>query len=258
MSVDEVTSINTKRFFLPAWAISLTLHGAVIGVALAFATQVKPILQQDLFQWDVALVEAAKSSVPSEPVESVTAPPQPMPKSVPQSRLKRVTEVSQVVSPPEKTIKPASSVEQHIETPQVREEPVEQRVVPGVEVVPVLEHPAPLADGLGRPCHLDEFGPGDETFDLWQLDTDLARAAHGHTLGGILRCRRCGDGHSGLAQRKAAGQPTPDVDGIVFDEDARLGVGGDWTAGGRVEGAFLSGLALAGRVLGLAEVPGLA
>lgn len=149
LSVDEVTSINTKRFFLPAWAISLTLHGAVIGVALAFATQVKPILQQDLFQWDVALVEAAKSSVPSEPVESVTAPPQPMPKSVPQSRLKRVTEVSQVVSPPEKTIKPASSVEQHIETPQVREEPVEQRVVevaePKTEPVAETTVPEPVA-----------------------------------------------------------------------------------------------------------------
>ncbi|MBS2011419.1 MAG: FAD-dependent oxidoreductase [Deltaproteobacteria bacterium] len=36
----------------------------------------------------------------------------------------------------------------------------------------------------------------------------------------------------------------------LFDDDARLGVGGDWTSGGRVEGAFLSGVALAGRVLG--------
>jgi hypothetical protein len=37
----------------------------------------------------------------------------------------------------------------------------------------------------------------------------------------------------------------------LFDDDARLGVGGDWSAGGRVEGAFLSGVALAGRVLSL-------
>jgi len=36
-----------------------------------------------------------------------------------------------------------------------------------------------------------------------------------------------------------------------FDADRALAVGGDWTAGGRVEGAFLAGQALAGRILGL-------
>lgn len=36
---------------------------------------------------------------------------------------------------------------------------------------------------------------------------------------------------------------------MLFDREAKLGLGGDWTAGGRVEGAFLSGLALAQRVL---------
>jgi renalase len=45
--------------------------------------------------------------------------------------------------------------------------------------------------------------------------------------------------------------------GALFDEEARVGAAGDWAAGGRVEGAFLSGVALAGRVLGLPEgVPG--
>jgi hypothetical protein len=38
--------------------------------------------------------------------------------------------------------------------------------------------------------------------------------------------------------------------GALFDEDVRVGLGGDWACGGRVEGAFLSGVALAGRVLG--------
>ncbi len=41
--------------------------------------------------------------------------------------------------------------------------------------------------------------------------------------------------------------------GALFDEDVRVGLGGDWACGGRVEGAFLSGVALAGRVLGLPE-----
>jgi photolyase PhrII len=43
--------------------------------------------------------------------------------------------------------------------------------------------------------------------------------------------------------------------GALFDEDLRVGLGGDWACGGRVEGAFLSGIALAGRVLGLPELP---
>ena len=41
--------------------------------------------------------------------------------------------------------------------------------------------------------------------------------------------------------------------GALFDEDARVGLGGDWACGGRVEGAVRSGVALAGRVLGLPE-----
>ncbi len=41
--------------------------------------------------------------------------------------------------------------------------------------------------------------------------------------------------------------------GALFDEDVRVGASGDWACGGRVEGAFLAGVALAGRVLGLPE-----
>ncbi|GAB4197507.1 MAG: NAD(P)-binding protein [Sandaracinaceae bacterium] len=45
--------------------------------------------------------------------------------------------------------------------------------------------------------------------------------------------------------------PTSHDGEVLFDDEARIGAGGDWSAGGRVEGAFLSGVALAGRVLGL-------
>jgi hypothetical protein len=43
--------------------------------------------------------------------------------------------------------------------------------------------------------------------------------------------------------------PTPLDRGALFDEEARVGLGGDWACGGRIEGAFLSGLELADRVL---------
>jgi predicted NAD/FAD-dependent oxidoreductase len=39
-------------------------------------------------------------------------------------------------------------------------------------------------------------------------------------------------------------------DGCVFDAESRLAVAGDWCNGGRIEGAFLSGVAAAGRLLG--------
>jgi renalase len=47
--------------------------------------------------------------------------------------------------------------------------------------------------------------------------------------------------------------PRPLDVGALFDDDARVGLGGDWARGGRVEGAFLSGVALAGRLLGAAQ-----
>ncbi len=42
---------------------------------------------------------------------------------------------------------------------------------------------------------------------------------------------------------------TPLACGALFDDEGRVGLGGDWASGGRIEGAFLSGLALADRVL---------
>ncbi len=48
-----------------------------------------------------------------------------------------------------------------------------------------------------------------------------------------------------------AAVPEPLDVGALWDAEARLAVCGDWCQGGRVEGAFLSGMAAAGRVLQL-------
>ena len=45
--------------------------------------------------------------------------------------------------------------------------------------------------------------------------------------------------------------PTSPLEGrCLFDADSKIGACGDWCGGPRVEGAFLSGSAVAGRVLG--------
>jgi protein TonB len=150
-------STDETRFFFPAWGISLTLHGAAVGLAFAFATQVKPILPEDIFTWDVALVEAAKPESMSEQVPSAMSPEQAPAKIASQPRLKRTTEVSQAVKTLEQKIepppiKPAPMIEQKIENSQPREEPIEQHIVERTEsteskVEPVIEtkEPEPVA-----------------------------------------------------------------------------------------------------------------
>ena len=86
------------------------------------------------------------------------------------------------------------------------------------------------------------FRDPPEQIERLLLD-DLARV-----LGmGAIRARA-----STLQRWRFARSPSP-LESPLFDDEGRIGIGGDWTAGGRVEGAFLSGVALAGRVLGLPE-----
>ena len=153
-----MTSTDETRFFFPAWGISLALHGAAVGLAFAFATQVKPILPEDVFKWDVALVEAAKPDSISEQSPSVVPPEQPSAKTLSQPHPKRATEVPQAVKPLERKIespppiKPAQMIEQKIENPQPREEPSERRIAERTDsteskVEPVVEakEPEPVA-----------------------------------------------------------------------------------------------------------------
>lgn len=137
-----MTSTNEYRFFFPAWGISLVLHGVVVGLALAFVAQVKPVVQEDLFTWDVALVQQANPDSKSEPVEAVVASAPPSVKKLLPSRPKSVPEASHSVMPVERKIEtPSPMIEQKVEAPQVRKEPVEPRMVEVAEpkAEPVLE-----------------------------------------------------------------------------------------------------------------------
>src|SRR6478609_7357858 len=66
-------STNENSFSIPAWGVSLALHGGVVWLAVLFTAQVKPVLVEEIFKWDVALIEPVKTDSASEPT------PQPAP-----------------------------------------------------------------------------------------------------------------------------------------------------------------------------------
>lgn len=131
--------MDETRFLFPAWGISLALHGVMVGLGFAFVAQVKPILQEDMFQWDVALVQEARPDSQSAPVKSAMASEQPPAKKALPPQIKPVSEVSQFVTP----------IEPKVEIPRLRDEPVEQRRVemaePKAEPVAERKEPEPVA-----------------------------------------------------------------------------------------------------------------
>lgn len=146
-------SVDDNRFFFPAWGISLTLHGLAVGLAAMCVTQVQPLLPEEVFQWDVALVEAAKPESKSERVPSVVAHHQPSaqvlppPKSVP-AMPQTVTPIERKIEPSRPTIETVQPIESKVESPQVREEPVERSIAeiaqPMPEPVAVAASPEPV------------------------------------------------------------------------------------------------------------------
>jgi hypothetical protein len=96
--------------------------------------------------------------------------------------------------------------------------------------------------------------PGWSRAHLRDGRDDIERALLGE-MARVVGVPRVGAKATSL-RRWAFARPTSPLQvEALFDDDAKIGVGGDWSAGGRVEGAFLSGIALAGRVLGLPEEP---
>lgn len=71
---------SEKRIFLPAWSISVSLHGLIMGLLFTISAQVKPVLQEDIFQWDVALVANVMPNSHADQSEAPILPQQPQSK----------------------------------------------------------------------------------------------------------------------------------------------------------------------------------
>jgi len=176
------------RDSLSGWGLSLIVHAVAVGVALAFVAQVKPVLKDEIFQWDVALVEAPKvepSPERTEPdaklvlakVHETLAPPaEPTPETVmhrvaPQQSVQMGHPVIEQVKPVEQELEPlpepkVEPVERKVEVVQQKVDPVEQKVEvpqPKVEAVvnaePLIAQNRPVTEAAPtetleeRPAH---------------------------------------------------------------------------------------------------------
>ncbi|MBM4376392.1 MAG: FAD-dependent oxidoreductase [Deltaproteobacteria bacterium] len=108
----------------------------------------------------------------------------------------------------------------------------------------------------------DSSKPGRAPGERWVLHAreDLSRALYDEpeakvtaALVGELRALGgLGDvapSFTTLQRWGLARAPRPLTEGAFFERGTRVGVGGDWASGGRIEGAYLSGLGLAEQVL---------
>jgi periplasmic protein TonB len=148
-------STNENHFLFPAWGISLALHGVAVWLALAFAAQVKPVLEEEVFKWDVALVQSAELDKSSEPAEPVIRPGRPQVRvAAPPPAEPQAGTTMHRVAPPQtvQMIEAVKPIEQKLEPlAQFTAEPVppvEQNLVevakPKVERVVEAKEPEPV------------------------------------------------------------------------------------------------------------------
>jgi periplasmic protein TonB len=135
---------NENRFIIPAWGFSLAVHATAVWLAIIFAAQVKPVLQEEVFKWDVALVEPAEVQTLNERAEPVATPSKPQTRVSPAPPVKSLAETMHRVAPQQtvqmvhpfiEPVKPIEQkvepppVEQKLEAPQPKIEPIEEKVV---------------------------------------------------------------------------------------------------------------------------------
>src|SRR4029078_10813035 len=104
----KMQSTDENSFSIPAWGVSLALHGGVVWLAVLFTAQVKPVLVEEVFKWDIALVEPVKSDSTSELMPPTA--PAPVEQVVPPLQAPRVAAPRSAEPPPEHVV---SRVGQH-------------------------------------------------------------------------------------------------------------------------------------------------
>jgi len=154
-----MTSTQENRFLAPAWMASFAIHTAAVGLALLLVAQVKPAIEQEVFKWEVALVQPTSPEPQVElakPVEQPAQKAQSVQRVAPTPPVDHSSEMVTTPVAPQQTvqmvhpvIEPQKPVEQNVEPPPQKIEPVERKVVevekpkvePVQEKVTVAEQP---------------------------------------------------------------------------------------------------------------------
>ncbi len=135
---DQVMVSPHRRYRLQGWVVSVFYHGLALTAAFGLTAQVKSVVPEDVFKWDVALVESQRIQ---EPVQAQVKPMQEPAKPTrhpvaPNPRKPRV--ITQDVQPHEVTPIVQREVHQMVDTNQ----PIQQTAAVQTrteEVIPVRE-----------------------------------------------------------------------------------------------------------------------
>lgn len=65
-----ITVAESDRVPYSAWGVSLGLHALIVGLAFMITAQVQPILKEEIFQWEVALVQPSPDAPRTEMPQS--------------------------------------------------------------------------------------------------------------------------------------------------------------------------------------------
>lgn len=147
-------STNENSFSIPAWGVSFALHGGVVWLAVLFTAQVKPVLVEEIFKWDVALVEPVKSESTSEAMPQTA--PDPVKQVIPTVQPPPRVAASRPVEPPPDTVMHRVAPQQTAQMvhPQTQPaKPVEQREepVPPLKTEPVTPPVKPVQEKTAEP-----------------------------------------------------------------------------------------------------------
>ena len=180
-------TVNTDgRYRVQGWVVSAVFHGLAFTVALGLMAQVKPVAPQELFQWDVALVEPqrtqearqAEVTPHQEPVKPTLLPIVPAP-SKPQMvtqevQTREVTEIrekspTEVQQPKQVVAEPVAPVIEHevvTAEPMITAAPVQQAVpqpviaeAPTIETAPVTQDSSLHAASMPATVAMSEAEP---------------------------------------------------------------------------------------------------